>query len=88
MKKIVTFALCLGFGLAFSQVKETEILPAKDQSEEPVLSKDIKSAEYPGGWMALRKDIADRIRTKKINVGGIEGTITARAKFIVISKVK
>lgn len=80
MKKIVTFALCLGFGLAFSQVKETEILPAKDQSEEPVLSKDIKSAEYPGGLMALRNDIADKIRTRKIKGKGI---ITARAKFTV-----
>lgn len=88
MKKIITFFVCLGFGFTFSQVKETETLLAKDQSEESVLSKDTKSAEYPGGWMALRKDIADRIRTKKINVGGIEGTITARAKFIVNIKGK
>lgn len=88
MKKTITFFVFLAFGLTFSQVKETETLSAKDQYEESVLSKDEKSAEYPRGWMALRKDIADRIRTKKINVRGIEGTITARAKFIVNIKGK
>ena len=61
MKKTLVFILCLGFGLTFSQVKEAEIIPAKDQSEESVLSKDIKSAEYPGGMMALQKDIAKKI---------------------------
>ncbi|AZB00852.1 hypothetical protein EG359_15085 [Chryseobacterium joostei] len=85
MKKTLAFILFLGFGLAFSQVKETEILPVKDQHEEPVFSKDTKSAEYPGGWMALRKDIADKIRMKKIKGQGI---ITAKAKFIVNIKGK
>ncbi len=80
MKKTLVFILCLGFGLTLSQVKETEIIPAKDQSEESVLSKDIKSAEYPGGMMALQKDIAKKIRTRKIKGKGI---VYARAKFTV-----
>lgn len=76
----------MGFQLAFSQIQEGLKQPYGFTKEQ--LEPYNKPAEYPGGMMALRKDIADRIRTKKINVGGIEGTITARAKFIVNIKGK
>ncbi|MCJ7934063.1 MAG: hypothetical protein MUW56_10605 [Chryseobacterium sp.] len=85
MKKTLVFILCLGFGLAFAQAEENKIQPVEDHSKDQHNAANTKHAEYPGGLMALRKDIADKIRTKKIKG---EGIITARAKFIVNIKGK
>lgn len=76
MKKTFAFILCLGFGLAFAQTEEAKAQTVEDQHN----TTNNKSAEYPGGMMVLRKDIADKIRMKRIKGVGI---ITARAKFIV-----
>lgn len=86
MKKLALLLFLMGSNLAFTQVKEAEILPIQDQSEEPLFSKDNKPAEYPGGMMALRKDVADKIKTNKIRP--IKGKFVSKAKFIVNTKGK
>lgn len=80
MKKILVLILCLGFGLALAQAEENQLQPVENHSGDQHNTVNVKHAEYPGGMMALRKDIADKIRTRKIKG---EGIITARAKFIV-----
>lgn len=55
MKKIVTFALCLGFGLAFSQTNQPETTYNPDNNTEKTVTTPV---EYPGGMTALMQDIS------------------------------
>ncbi|WP_426476624.1 energy transducer TonB [Chryseobacterium sp. CBSDS_008] len=82
MKKTLAFILFFGFGLAFSQVKETQAQPVEDHSTDHPA--DDKFEPYPGGMMKFRKDIADKInltRIKDINLK--TGTLFSKAKIIV-----
>ncbi len=86
MKKLSLLLFLIGSSFAFTQVKETETIPTQDQPEETLFSKDDKPAEYPGGMMALRKDVADKIKTNRIRP--IKGILVSKAKFIFNIKGK
>lgn len=55
MKKIVTFALCFGFGLAFSQTNQPETTNNQYNNTENTVTTPV---EYPGGMTALMQDIS------------------------------
>lgn len=78
MKNFFLLMTLMVFQIAFSQIQEDVKQPYGFTKEQ--LGPYNKPAEYPGGMMGLRKDIADKIRMRKIKG---EGIITARAKFIV-----
>lgn len=80
MKKTLVFILCLGFGLVFAQTEENKTQLIEDHSKDQYNAVNTRNAEYPGGMVALQKDIAEKIRTRKIKGKGI---VTARAKFTV-----
>ncbi|MFP3596593.1 hypothetical protein [Chryseobacterium sp. SIMBA_029] len=78
MKNFFLLITLMGFQIAFSQIQEDAKQTYGFTKEQ--LGTYNKPAEYPGGMMALRKDIANKIRMRKIKG---EGIINARAKFIV-----
>lgn len=78
MKKTILLILLLATQLAFSQIKIKDPLPTHGIFKE---KNDYKPAEYPGGLMALRKDIAEKINTNRIK--GVKGTIASKAIFTV-----
>lgn len=80
MKKTLVFILCLEFGLVFAQTEENKTQLIEDHSKDQYNAVNTRNAEYPGGMVALQKDIAEKIRTRKIKGKGI---VTARAKFTV-----
>lgn len=84
MKKILLLLFVLG-SFAFFQAQTTEVYPLPSSSEEKSISTQ-KSAEYPGGMMALRKDVADKINMNKIK--GIKDTIVSKTIFTVNIKGK
>ncbi|WP_336701943.1 energy transducer TonB [Chryseobacterium indologenes] len=77
MKKIVTFALCLGFGLAFSQ-KYT--LPDHGIFKEKTTER--KPAQYPGGISMFINDVTKEIKTNKIRNSKNE-KVRSNAQFII-----
>lgn len=76
MKKTILLILLLATQLAFSQIKDTIQTHGIFQEK-----KDFKAAQYPGGLMALRRDIAEKININKIR--GAKGTIVSKAIFTV-----
>lgn len=78
MKKIAAFIVCLGFGLAFSQTKETETPPTGTSASTP---EERQQAEYPGGINAFMREVSRKINTKRIKGGA--GQAKANAKFSV-----
>ncbi|MFZ4930476.1 energy transducer TonB [Chryseobacterium sp. Mn2064] len=85
MKKTLVFIIGFGFGLTFAQTEDAKAQPLEEHPKDQQHIVSNIPSEYPGGMMVLRKDIADKIRTKRIKGVGI---ITARAKFIVNVKGK
>lgn len=86
MKKILLFVLFLGVQFTFCYAQEIKTPSVEDYSTDQYNTTDAKSAEYPGGMMALRKDIADKINMNKVK--WIKGTIVSKAKFTVNVKGK
>lgn len=81
MKKILVLILSLGFGIVFSQTKETETPPTQDHSRDHFVPEARKPAEYPGGVSAFMQEAAGKIKTSKIK--GVKGKIKANARFAV-----
>lgn len=79
MKKIVLFILFLSSIPAYTQTLDTlKTPPLQDVSEKS------KGAEYPGGMMELRKDIAKKLKINKIKgIEGKKGILFSQAKFII-----
>lgn len=80
MKKIFLLLLPLVSCLGFSQIKIKDPLPTHGIFQE---KKDFKAAEYPGGLMALRRAVSEKINTTKIKRA--KGTFFSKAKFTVNS---
>jgi len=78
MKKIATLILCLGFGFAFSQIKETETPPTGAPAST---SEERKQPEYPGGINVFMREVSRKINVKQIKGG--QGKAQANAKFSV-----
>lgn len=78
MKKIVTFIVCLGYGLVFSQTKGTETPPTGTSASTP---EERKQAEYPGGINVFMREVSRKINTRRIKGGA--GQAKASAKFSV-----
>ncbi len=79
MKKIILFILFLSTITAYTQTLDTlKTSLLQDISEKS------KGAEYPGGMMELRKDIANKLKINKIKgIEGKKGILFSQAKFIV-----
>lgn len=86
MKRLLFLLVLLGFTLCFSQTNESETTPTKDHSGGQYNTPRSKAAEYPGGMMKLRKDVAEKINLKKIKV--IKDTTVSKANFTVNIKGK
>lgn len=84
MKKIVTFALCLGFGFAFSQTQETKTSPTEDHSRDKFIPEQSKQAQYPGGLSAFMREVSQKINSNRIK--GPKGKARSNAKFSVNAK--
>lgn len=84
MKKISTFILCLGFGLAFAQTQETKTQPTEDHSRNENIPEQSKPSEYPGGISAFMRDVTQKINSNRIK--GPKGKARSNAKFSVNTK--
>ncbi|MGK6343463.1 hypothetical protein ACMGDK_14595 [Chryseobacterium sp. DT-3] len=79
MKKTLLFILFSSSITAYTQTRDTlKTALLQDISEKS------KDAEYPGGMMELRKDIANKLKINKIKgIEGKKGVFFSQAKFMV-----